>query len=232
VEDLILSSDEDESLDDSSSDEDESPKPLPSKPQSNKQKRRTDLSKKKSLLKKSKTKSSASDSASKGNVDSAKPTPSKQHRKKQNAPANLSKMDLPSHAKKSKKRKISNWWNIGNEMVWFVVFKAVLQNMFSHFSFFTSQFCGFAKKLYGREFWSVNTCYFWVNQLLRKYNLTYLIILINFLLIINHFFILKCKSWNLSNWKFNKLFLFYFEQSTSAFLYIIYIAKNGFRFWN
>ncbi|KAL3609104.1 hypothetical protein D5086_000124 [Populus alba] len=103
VEDLILSSDEDESSDDSSSDEDESPKPLPSKPQSNKQKRPPNLSKKKS-----KTKSSASDSSSKGNVDNAKPTPSKHHRKKQNAPANLSKMDLPSHAKKSKKRKISN----------------------------------------------------------------------------------------------------------------------------
>lgn len=103
VEDLILSSDEDESSNHSSSDEDESPKPLPSKPQSNKQKRPPNLSKKKS-----KTKSSAASDSSKGNVDNAKPTPSKRHRKKQNAPANLSKMDLPSHAKKSKKRKISN----------------------------------------------------------------------------------------------------------------------------
>ncbi|KAJ6714096.1 NUCLEOLAR COMPLEX 2 AND RAD4-RELATED [Salix viminalis] len=106
VEDLILSSDDDGSVDDSSSDEDEIPKPPPSNPQSNKQERPTNLSKKKSLQKKSKTNSSASDSSSKGNVDNAKPSP-KQHRKKQNAPAKSSKKDLPSHAKKSKKRKIS-----------------------------------------------------------------------------------------------------------------------------
>ncbi|KAJ6428007.1 hypothetical protein OIU84_023422 [Salix udensis] len=107
VEDLILSSDDDGSVDDSSSDEDEIPKPPPSNPQSNKQERPTNLSKKKSLQKKSKTNSSASDYSSKGNVDNAKPSP-KQHRKKQNAPAKSSKKDLPSHAKKSKKRKISN----------------------------------------------------------------------------------------------------------------------------
>ncbi|CAK7339205.1 unnamed protein product [Dovyalis caffra] len=109
VEDLVLSSEEDGSEDDSSSDEDESPKSMPSKqPSNNQRKRSTNLSKKKSLPKKSKTKSSASDSPSKVNVDNAKPTPSKQHRKKQKAPANLSEKDVPSQAKKSKKRKKSN----------------------------------------------------------------------------------------------------------------------------
>ena len=107
VEDLILSSDDDGSMDDSSSDEDEIRKPLPSNPQSNKQERPTNLSKKKSLQKKSKKYSSANDSSSKGNVDNAKPTP-KQHRKKLNAFAKSSKKDLPSHAMKTKKRKMSN----------------------------------------------------------------------------------------------------------------------------
>ncbi|XP_011025401.1 PREDICTED: uncharacterized protein LOC105126280 [Populus euphratica] len=106
MEDLVLSSDEDGSVDDSSSDEDESPKSMPGKPQSNKKKRSsTNSPKKKSHPNKPKMKSSASDAASKGKVDSAKSTPSKQHRKKQKAPENLSNKDVPSHAKKFKKRK-------------------------------------------------------------------------------------------------------------------------------
>jgi len=93
--------------------------------QSNKKKpSSTNSPKQKSHPKEPKTKSSASDAASKGKVDSAKSAPSKQHRKKQKAPENLSNKDVPSHAKKFKKRKTSNSWSMGN--YW---------RQFSHFSF-------------------------------------------------------------------------------------------------